>query len=141
MTTVQVVSKIDIDLNELLDGVAKLDTPELERFVYEVGGVLARRRAVSLPVREAELLRAVNQGTPPAVRRRVHDLSAKLEDETLSPDEHTELLGMVDLIEQADAERLASLIELAQLRGESLDALMDRLGIRPPTDAQTVRFR
>jgi hypothetical protein len=141
MTTVQVISKIDIDLNELLDGVAKLDTSELERFVVEVGGLLARRKATGLPVREAELLRAINQGVPRAVSRRYHDLSTKLEEEALSPDEHIELLGLIDQIEQADAERLASLIELAQLRGVSLDALMDRLGIRPPTDAQTVRIR
>ena len=41
----------------------------------------------------------------------------------------------VDAIEQADADRLKYLLELAQLRSTTLDALMDQLGIRRPVHA------
>jgi hypothetical protein len=39
-------------------------------------------------------------------------------------------LGLIDIIEKADAGRLKHLLELAQLRNTTLDARMDQLGIR-----------
>lgn len=141
ITAVQVVSKIDIDLDEVLEGVAKLDTPDLERFVWQVGGLLARRRAPSLPVREAELLQSISQGATPQVKHRYHTLNAKLDEGSLSTEEHHELRGLIDIVEQADADRLAALMELAQLRGERLEILMHQLGIRPSVDVQTLHIR
>jgi hypothetical protein len=55
------------------------------------------------------------------------ELHDRLLDETLSDEEHDELLGLIEIIEKADADRLKHLIELAQLRNTTLDALMDQL--------------
>ena len=132
MATVQVTSEINIELDEMLDGIAKLDTPELERFLSQVSVLLAQRKAPSLPEREAELLQKINQGLPTALQQRYDELTAKLEAETITPAEHQELLQLIDQIELADAERLQHLIELAQLRNMSLDELMDQLDIHPP---------
>jgi hypothetical protein len=132
MPKVQVVSQIDIDLNEVLDGVAHLNTSELEAFVQQVNVLLARRKAPSLPKREAELLQQINQGLPSAVRQRYQELNRKLEAEVLTAAEHQELLNLIDKIEQADATRLRQLIELAQLREMSIDDLMQQLNILPP---------
>jgi hypothetical protein len=67
---------------------------------------------------------------PLPTRQRYAVLHEKLLDETLTTEEHQELGGLIERIEQADVERLTRLIELAQLRSISLDALMTQLGIR-----------
>lgn len=130
MPTVQVVSEVNIDLHTVLDGVARLDLPELERFASDVNSLVARRKAPYLPQQEARLLKKINRGVAPAVRQRYAELNARLLDETLSEEEHNELLSLVETIEKADADRLKYLLELAQLRSTSLDALMDQMGIR-----------
>jgi len=135
MPTVQIVSEVKIDLHTVLDGVAQLELPELERFASDVNSLVARRKAPFLARREAQLLQKINRGIPPAARQRYAELNAKLLDETLSQEEHEELLHLVDAIEQADADRLKYLLELAQLRSTTLDALMDQLGIRRPVHA------
>ena len=135
MPTVQIVSEVRIDLHTVLDGVAQLELPELERFASDVNSLVARRKAPFLARREAQLLQKINRGIPPAARQRYAELNSKLLDETLSQAEHEELLHLVDAIEQADADRLKYLLELAQLRSTTLDALMDQLGIRRPVHA------
>jgi len=130
MATVEVRSQVSPD--ELLDGVAQLDTPALEHFVSQVLTLRARRIAPSVPKKEAELLQRINQGLPPDVQQRSDELTAKRRAETLIPEEHQELLALVDRIEQADAERVRALIELAQLRNVSVTTLMAELGIRRP---------
>ena len=79
---------------------------------------------------EIGLLQAISQGIPLNVQQRYTELHVKLLDETLSEEEHNELLSLVEIIEQADADRLKYLLKLAQLRSITLDALMDQLGIR-----------
>lgn len=79
---------------------------------------------------QIELLQAISQGIRLDVQQRYVELHARLLDETLSEEEHSELLGLVEVIEKADADRLKHLLELAQLRSTSLDALMDQMGVR-----------
>jgi len=57
---------------------------------------------------------------------------AKRRAETLTTEEHQELLALIDRIEQADAERVQTLAELARLRHVTVTALMAQLGIRRP---------
>jgi hypothetical protein len=90
----------------------------------------ARRRAPGLPLEEAELLLKINRGIPPETRARYDELVAKREAETLTPEEHEELLGLVEQVESLQAERVEHLTRLTRLRGISLGALMDDLGIR-----------
>ena len=132
MSTVQIISEVNIDLDKVLDGMAQLDLSELERFAFHVNSLIARRKAPSLPKRETELLQQINRGVPVAVRQRYAVLHEKLLGETLTTEEHQEFSTLVDQIEQSDVERLKQLIELAQLRNLPLDALMDQLGIRRP---------
>ena len=69
---------------------------------------------------------------PQNVRQRYDVLSAKRRAETLTSEEHQELLTLIDRVEQADAERARALTDLAQLRKISVPALMAALGISPP---------
>ena len=135
MPKVQVISQIELDVDELLQGVARLGSGDLEQFADRVLALRARRRAPSLPGREAELLQLINRGVPAELRRRYDELNDKLHEETITAEEQSELLGLIEQIEQADAERLRHLAELAELRQVPLDVLMDQLGLRRPTYA------
>jgi hypothetical protein len=130
MPTIEVRSQVSLD--ELLNGVAQLDTPELERFVSQVLTLRAKRIAPCLPEQEAGLLEKINQGLSPEAQQRYDNLTAKRRAETLTSEEHQELLTLIDCIERADAERAQALADLAWLRKMSLTTLMNALGIHPP---------
>jgi hypothetical protein len=129
MPKVHITSQIEIDLDEVLHSLARLGTKELEQFVDKVITLQAQRRAPSLPKDETELLQQINRGLPTDIRQRYDALNAKLHDDTITPKEHEELLTLIDRIELADAERMQLLVALAQLRGVSVDTLMEQLGI------------
>jgi len=133
MPIVQVEAELTAE--ELLKAVTQLGPAELERFVSEVILLQAHRRAPSLPRRESELLQAINEGLPAEVRARYDALIAKRDEETLTPDEYSELLRLSDQIEELHAQRMEALGELARLRQTSLPDLMDRLGIPRRTHA------
>jgi hypothetical protein len=96
--TVQVTSRIEIDFEEVLQGMARLQMQDLERFVDRVIALQAQRRAPSLPKQEAELLQKINQGLPIEVRRRYAELNDKLHEETITPEEHQELLQLASVM-------------------------------------------
>jgi restriction endonuclease Mrr len=133
MIKVQVTSQVTIDLEKVLESVDQLDVSELETFAFQVNTALARRKAPNLPVRETELLQKINEGVSDGVYTRLEELSAKLDAEVLTAEEHQELLSLVELVEQVDAERMGYLTELAQIRGVPLDDLMKKLGLYPLT--------
>lgn len=89
-------------------------------------------RVPSLSPDETELLQAINRGVPGEVRERFEALVERREEGTLTPDEHAELLRLTDEIEAEDARRAERLARLARLRGVSLAAVMDDLGIHAP---------
>lgn len=127
MAMVRVTSEVSLNLDQLLSGVAQLDTDELRNFVERVSLMLAQRKAASLPELEGSLLQAINQGLPERTQPRYNELQAKLQDDAIASEEHQELLQLVDVVEQAEADRLQALVELAQLRGLTLPALMEQL--------------
>lgn len=133
MSTTEIRSHVSVD--ELLNGVAQLETPELERFISRVLSLRAKRVSPSVSQDEAELLEKINQGLSSDVQQRYDELTAKRRAEILTPEEHKELLALIDHNEEADAERLQALTELAQLRHISVPSLMAELGIRSPTYA------
>jgi hypothetical protein len=128
MSTVQ--GEFQISMDELLNGVAKLDIPDLEQLISELLTLRARRVAPSLSKEESRLLEKINQGLPPDLQQRYDELTARRQAETMTPAEHQELLALIDRIERADAERVQALTELAQRRGISVARLMAELGIR-----------
>jgi phosphoglycolate phosphatase-like HAD superfamily hydrolase len=124
------MSKAEFD--QLLSGVAQLETTDLERFAEQVYLLLAQRKVPSLPQSEAELLQQINHGLREATQHRYNELRTKLQAETITPEEYQELLTLVDIVEQAEADRLQHLIELSQLRQVPLPSLIQQLGIHPP---------
>jgi len=133
MPAIQVQSQVSLD--ELLHGMAQLETPELDRFITQALTLRAERIAPSLRPGETKLLQKINRGLPRQVQQRYDELTARRRAETLTPDEHQELLALIDRIERADAERVQALTKLAQLRQVSVTTLMGELGIRSPAYA------
>jgi len=95
-----------------------------------------KRRAKStrprLSAEEAELLQKVNIGLSEETWLRYRELIAKRRDETLTPEEHGELIALTNLAEIENAKRLGYLAELARLRQVSLPEVMKQLGIKTP---------
>ena len=56
----------------------------------------------------------------------------KQQEKTLNAEERVELLNLVEVVENADVKRLKAMIALAQIRGVSLDRLMEQLGLNQP---------
>jgi len=85
------------------------------------------------PLTEMALLQKINLylGIAPQVWRRYDYLNERLRDEQLSETEHQELLTLIDVVENANAERLKYLVDLSGLRGVSLRQVMFDLGIHP----------
>ncbi|MEK6284506.1 MAG: hypothetical protein AABO57_02055 [Acidobacteriota bacterium] len=77
----------------------------------------------------------INEALPAELMARLCELEAKRDNSSLSEAEAEELLTLSDRAEQLHAERLEALADLAKLRGTTLTALMDQLGIRFPENA------
>jgi hypothetical protein len=131
MTTIP----IEVSTEQLLRAVDRLPQDELETFVAQVIALRAQRAAPHLTQEETALLLQINAGLPAGVQQRFDELVAKRQSETITPDELHELIQITDQIERRDVQRLAALIDLAQLRQTSVPALISALGIQPPTYA------
>ncbi len=129
MTTVQ----IELPFDELLKAVEQLSLPDLERLTQQVVKLRAQQQTHVLPHGEAELLLKINASIPANLQARCDELIAKRQAETLTPDEHQELIRLTDQFGELNVHRLEYLTELAHLRQTSLTALMKDLGIQVPT--------
>jgi hypothetical protein len=129
-----IVLQAQISPDDLLKAADQLSLTELEQFLANLLALRARRRAPGLPPEEAELLLQINRGIPSETRAQYEDLLTKREAETLTPEEHEELLKLVEQVEALQAERAEHLASLSRLRGVPLGALMDDLGIRRADD-------
>jgi hypothetical protein len=73
---------------------------------------------------EVDLIRLINLRLPIAQRQRLEFLRDRLEAETLTEDERSELLTMAEAVEMQDAERARAMFELATLRGVDLTVIV-----------------
>ncbi|MCP4344533.1 MAG: STAS/SEC14 domain-containing protein [Desulfobacterales bacterium] len=125
----------EIPFSNLLKAVEQLSLSDLEHLMNQVVALQARRKAPCLPKEEGELILKISQGLPSGIRKRFGELVARRQDETITSDEHQELLHLTDLIEKSDAERMKHISELSRIRGVPIEILMEELGINPPADA------
>lgn len=116
---------------ELLDNASRLEDKELEQFVSKVLVLRAQRKGPALSRKEATLLKRINRSLPEAQLQRFQELLATRERRPLSDPEQQDLLALIEQIEQMDADRMKWLSELAQVRGLSLRAVMEQLGLLP----------
>ncbi|MFN0111035.1 MAG: STAS/SEC14 domain-containing protein [Blastocatellia bacterium] len=121
-----------ISTEQILSSVNQLSLPELEKIFDRVLWLQAERKAPHLPDEEAALLTRSLQGLPPDMRARTNLLRAKREDESITDAEYEELTELTLRSEELHAERMEAICKLARLRGLSLPAILDQLGLRFP---------
>jgi len=123
MTVLDIPAQVTVDA--LIKVVTQLPSDELEKFLTRIN--IVRRRQAN----EADLLAVVQHQLPPERQQRLDELRDRLESETLTDAERTELLEMIERIEAADVKRAEALLALAENRGVSVRRLMQDLGLEP----------
>lgn len=134
MGSVQIKSEIKVGIEDILAGIAQLDTADLEQFADKVSIILANRKTKSLSAKETDLLNKIANNIPLEKLKRQRQLLQKIQSEEINPDEKQELEGLTHLIEVNNVEQLKNLIALAQFRKTNLQELMRQLGINLPKD-------
>ncbi len=91
------------------------------------------RRGQNAPedMSEKELLAEINRGLSAAEWERYKKLIDRRRAETLTSEEHAELIATTDRLEEANVLRVQCLAELARRRRVTISELMDELGIKP----------
>jgi transcriptional regulator of met regulon len=130
MARVHVQAKLSKD--DLLRAIDQLDKADLDDLVHKMLVLRAKRVAPSLPHNESVLLQKINQGIPYKVQKRYDDLVSKRKAETLTSDEHAELLKLTNIVEDLEKQRIQYLAELAKSRRKTLNQVMEQLGIQTP---------
>lgn len=132
MSTIEIQKGIKISVEELLTGMAQMDISTLEKFSDEINRLIARRKASSPSEKELALIKIVYQPLEATIQQRYDELSVKNKKGTISEEEHAELLKLVELAENHNVKWLEALVELAQLRGVSLEVVKKQLGVKNP---------
>jgi len=131
MAVIEIKPDTRLEMEDVLYGVSKLDTPDLDAFVEKVLALRANRIMPSLSPQEAELLKKINRSLPQKTLLRLLDLNEKRRSETLSAAEMEELTAITEELEQLNIERVQNLGFLASIKGIPVRELMQQLGIQP----------
>jgi hypothetical protein len=132
MQSIEIKKDIELDVDELLQGLSSLDLDSLELFSEALNRIIAHRKSPDLSKRELELIDQIYRVFPSEKQKRYDELIQKLNDESLVHPEHEELLELTDQAETHNVEWLKALSELAVLRGVSLEEVKTDLGINTP---------
>jgi len=119
---------------QLLEAAENLPDDQLQLLTDEILRRNASRRSPSLCDSESKLLKEISQPLPPTRVSRYRELEGKRNAETLTAEEHRELCDLSDWLEQCNAERIDRVGKLAQMRGVTLRAMMDQLGLKQLLD-------
>ena len=127
MQTIEIQKGIRVGMEDLINGVSRMETPVLEKFMDTMNHILTGRKSVAASEREKELLDKIENVVPAFVKRRYNQLHAKLEKETISETEHKELLQVIDFMEERAVERTHLMAALAALRHITLKELTEQI--------------
>ena len=125
---------LPLELEKHLQDEAAQEGLAPDRFVLDaLEERLYKRRAGQdvphLSKEESELMQRINEGLSEETWLRYHDLVSQRKAGTLTQEQHQELILLSDQVEMDYAQRLGLVLELARLRGTSLEAQMKTLGI------------
>ena len=118
--------------NEILQAIERLSNPDLDSVLQRAQELRAERMAPHLSVRETELLTQINEGASDETWARYRDLRSRRDSPAFTASEHQELLDLYDVIELQHSRRISAVVDLAQLRKQSVEELMDILGLVSP---------
>lgn len=122
------------ELEERLRQSAEKAGLDINRYIAEILEGQLHLHASNTADREDranDLLEKINLGIPVGTWKRYNYLKDLRDREQLDPEEHAELIRISNQIEEANAERMKYLVELAKIKKTSLNELMSSLGIKP----------
>lgn len=104
---------------------------ELNHYILNALQAPLQHTSATTQTTEAELLQQINVGFSTQTWEQYHSLISKRQAETLTPEEHNQLIQLSDRLEKLNVVRIQALIQLAALRSQPLTDLMQTLGIHP----------
>jgi hypothetical protein len=130
MTCLRIESDVDVNMQDVLVAVDKLDTPDLENFFEQIATLVVQRKTATSDDREATLLAKIKSSVlAEHIQVEYERLYEKLKEETINEEEYQRLNVLLQQIEQQGVERLKYLIELSKLKDKSLTQMMEELNI------------
>lgn len=129
MQSIEIQKGVKVGFEELISGVAQMGTEDLEKFTDRLSQLLARRKASRPSERELELLKKIYEPLKSKLQGKYDELIAKMNEETITEQEHQELLTLAEVAEAHNVEWLKAMVELAQLRAVSVEELKRQLGL------------
>ncbi len=115
--------QLEITTENLLNAVVQMPESEFDNFVEKAKKLRLKKHKIS--PKEADLLHKINTIFPSEKRQRYNELYARFKDDDLSKDEYEEVLKLSKEFEILNAKRIGLIGELAKLRGQTLDEVMD----------------
>ena len=132
MTTITL--NLSPELEHQIRAEASRQGVEPDRYILNALQERLQPRLPTTQPTEADLLQQINIGFSAQTWEEYHALIAKRHAETLTPEEHEQLIQMSDRLEQLNVARIQALIQLATFRNQPLTELMQTLGINPHPD-------
>lgn len=121
---------VEIPSSALLHAVEQLDSETFEQFLNDLLLLRARRTAPSISEDEVTLLRQINTlGLTSAESIRLQTLLEKAERGIQTVEENREQQLLSEKSEEANAQRMNLVAQLATLWGKSLDDVLQQLGL------------
>jgi hypothetical protein len=117
----------EISFEAVLNSISVLETSQIVAFMHEIGKIVAQRTAPTLPQQELIVLEKIANLVPQKLQERYTFLNEKLNTETISLEEHQELLKIVTKIEAKNLKKIELMIKLAQIRGVDLGTLSKQM--------------
>lgn len=117
---------------QIFDAVKQLPTNELEDFINQILVFQAKKRANNLSGAETKLLKSIYRKFSAEKLARLKQLRERMQTADLSEKEYEDLASLSDSLEIFHARRMKHLVELAKIRGLSLEEMMKQLGIKFP---------
>lgn len=111
----------------LLQEIARLNTPDLDRLLNQAQTLRAERRTAHLSKTETRLLENINASFPSETQLRFNQLVSKRRPTKITAEQLAELTVLTDQSEAQAAERIRAATVLARLRGISFDDMWRQL--------------
>lgn len=117
---------------QIISAAQTLPLDELEQLVSNVLAVRAERIAPHITGEEGSLLKNIQKTLPKKNLLRIKKLQSLRDDDKLSQEGFAELAELIEKLEILHAERMKAVSDLAELRGVTLKAVMNQIGLKLP---------
>ena len=124
MQTVEIKKGLQVQFDDLIQGISRLNTTELTTFFEQLNRTISGQKPLPPIGEETVLFKKIKSLIPASVIRRFKELQNKQHNYIMSEKEQEEILLISDFIEEKSAERVALLAALAKIRQVPLTELV-----------------